>query len=74
MVKPHKSDIPMTYEYIRVTYGWYTSTCEWHMDDIQVHTSDVRMTYEYIQVTFGWHTSRVHTSDIQMACEWHKKF
>ena len=27
MVKPHTSDIRMRYEYIRVTYGWHTSTC-----------------------------------------------
>ena len=26
MVKPHISDIRMTYEYIQVTYGCYTST------------------------------------------------
>ena len=65
MVKPHKSDIRMTYEYIRVTYGW--------------HTSDIRMTYEYIRVTYRWHTStyewhtddiRVHTSDIRMTYEY----
>ena len=38
------------------------------------------MTWEYRRVTYGWHTSkweghtddiRVHTSHIQMACEWH---
>ena len=62
MVKPHTSDIRMTYEsstcelhadvtykYIRVTYRWHTSTYEWHTDDIWVHTSDIRMTCE-------WHT------------------
>ena len=32
MVKPQTSDIRMTYEYIRVTYG--------------SHTSDIRITYE----------------------------
>ena len=63
-IQVHRSDIRMTCEYIRVTYGW--------------HTSDIRMTYEYIRVTYGWHTStyewhtgdiRVHTSDILV----HKK-
>ena len=75
MVKPHASDIRMTYEYKRVTYWWDTSTYEWHTDDIRVHASDIRMTYEYIRVTYGWHTStnewhtdeiRVHTSDTRM--------
>ena len=28
MVKPHKSDIRITYEYIRVTHRWYASTYE----------------------------------------------
>ena len=55
MVKPHTSDIRMIYEYIRVTYGWHTSTYERHTDDIRVHTSDIRLTYEYIRMTYGWH-------------------
>ena len=67
MVKPRTSDIQMTYEYIRVAYGW--------------HRSDTRMTYEYIQVMYGWHTSTyerhtdvtlVHTTDIRMAYEYIK--
>ena len=79
MVKLHTSDIRMTYEYIRVTYGRHASAYEWHTDDIRVHTSDIRMTYEYIRVTYGWHTStyewhtddiRVHTSGIQMTYEY----
>ena len=37
MVKPHTSDLRMTYEL--------------HTDDIRVHTSDIQMTYEYIRVT-----------------------
>ena len=49
MVKPHTSDIRMTYDYIRVTYGWHTSIYEWHTNDIRVHTSAIRMTCE-------WHT------------------
>ena len=59
MVKPHTSDIRMTYGYIRVTYGWYTSTYQLHRDDIRVHTSGIWMTYE-------WHTDdiRVNTGDI----------
>ena len=70
----------MTYDYIRVTYGWHASTYEWHTGDIRVHTSDIRITYEYVQVTYGWHTStyewhkddiRVHTSDIRMTYEWY---
>lgn len=43
------SDIWMIYEYIRVTYGRYTSTYKWHMDDMRVHTNDAGMTYEYIE-------------------------
>ena len=35
------SDIQMTYDYIRVTYGWHT-------DDIRVHTTEIRMGYAYI--------------------------
>ena len=79
MVKPHRTDIRMTYEDIQVKYGWHTSTDEWHTDDIRVtyerhtddiriYTSDIRMTYEYIRVTYGWHTSTYdwHTDDIQV--------
>ena len=40
MVKPHISDIRMTYEYIQVTYGWHTGAYGWHTDDIWVHTSE----------------------------------
>ena len=57
MVKLHKSDIRMTYECIRVTYGWHTSIHEWNTDNIRVHTSDIRMAYEYIRVTYEWHAS-----------------
>ena len=66
MVKPHTSDIPVTCEYIRVAYGWHTSTYEWVTDNIRVHTSDIRMTYKYIPVTYGWYTStyKWHTDDI----------
>ena len=66
-----------------MTYGWHTSTYEWHTDEIQVtygwYASDIRMTYEYIRVKYGWHTStcewhtddiRVHTSDIRMTYEY----
>ena len=86
MVKPHTSDIRMTYEFIRVTYEWHTSAYEWHTstyewntDDIRVHTSDMRMTYEYIRVTYKWHTIthewhtdeiRVHTTEIRMIYEY----
>ena len=68
--KPHTSHIPMTYKYIRVKYGWHTSTNEY-----------IPMTYEYIRVTYGRHTIKcewhseyiwVYTSGIQMACEWKK--
>ena len=60
-IRTHTSDMWITYEYIRVTYGWHTSTYDWHTDDIQVNTSDIRMTYE-------WHTDEIqlHTSDIRM--------
>ena len=44
MVKPHTSNIRMTYKYIRVIYGWHASTYERHTDDIQEHPSDIRMT------------------------------
>ena len=80
MVKSHTSNIRMIYKYIRVRYGWHTSTYEWHTDDIRLHMSDIRMTYEYIRVTYGWHTStcewhtddiRTHTSDIRTTYEWH---
>ena len=79
MVKPHTSATRMTYEDIRVTYGWHMSTYEWHTNDIRVHTSDIRMIYKYIRVTYGWHTRtykwhtvdiRVHTSDIRMTYEY----
>ena len=50
-IRVHTSDTGMTYEYIRVTYGWHTVTYEWHTDDIQVHidkiwapANDMRMT------------------------------
>ena len=65
MVKLHMSDIRMTCEHIRVTYGW--------------HTSDIQMAYEYIRVTYRWHATtyewhrddtRLHTSDIQMTYEY----
>ena len=56
-IRVHTSDIEMTYEYIRVTYGWHTSTHEWHTDDIRVPTSDMRMTCEYIGMTYECHTN-----------------
>ena len=34
MVKPHTSDIRVTYEYIRVTYGWHTSTYVTRMSSV----------------------------------------
>ena len=69
MVKPHTSDIQMTYEFIRVIHGWHTSAYKWYTDDTQVHTCDIQMKY-------GWHTSTYewHTNDIQMTWKWHKKY
>ena len=49
MVKPHTSDTRMTYEYIRVTYGWHTSAYEWQKNDIRVCTSGIRMTHRYVR-------------------------
>ena len=79
MVKPQTSDIRMTYEYIRVTYGWHTSdvrmTDEYigvHTNDIltiyEWHTSDIRITYEIIRMTSEWHTSTYewYTNDIRI--------
>ena len=43
------SDIRMTSEYIRMTYGWHTN-------DIRVHTSGIWMAWEYIRVAYRWHT------------------
>ena len=44
-----------------VTYGWHTSTHEWHTSDTRMtherHTDDTRMTHEHIRVTCGWRTS-----------------
>ena len=64
MVKPHTSDIRVTYRVytsdIPMTYEHY----QWHTDDIRVYTSDIRMTYEYIRLTHKWH-------DIRMTFEWH---
>ena len=37
-IRVHKSGIRMTYEHMRMKYGWHTSTYEW------VHTS----TYSYV--------------------------
>ena len=79
MVKPHTSDIRVIYEYIWVTYGWHTSTYEWHAwhtstyewhtNDIRVHTSDIPMAYKYIRVTcqYIWVTYGWYTSTY----EWH---
>ena len=63
----HTSDIRMTYVYIRVIYGWHTSTYEWHTDGMQVHTSGIRMTYEYVRVAYEWHTGihEWHTDDMR---------
>ena len=64
MVKPHRDDIQghtsdtgMTYKYIRVTYGWDTSTHDWHTNGIRVHIDKI------------W----AHTNDMQMTCEWNIK-
>ena len=75
-IQVHMSDLWMTYEYIRVIYGWHTSTYEWHTNDMRVHTSDIRMTYEYIRVIYGWHTSTYgrHTityKNIRVTYRWH---
>ena len=69
-IRVHTSDIRMTHEYIRVTYGWYTSTYEWHTDDIQVHTSDIRMAYEWHAGTycFGLFTKIKKGSGISFWC------
>ena len=69
MVKPQTSDIQVTYEYIRVTYGWHTSTYEWLKDDIRVHMSKIRMH----TITYEWHRDDipVHTNDIRMTYGWH---
>ena len=68
-IRVHTSDIWMTYEYIRVTYGLHTSTNEWHTDNIRVHTRDIRIIYEYIRVTYEWHGIRItferHTDDMR---------
>ena len=76
MVKPHASDIRMTYEYIRVTYeyiqvtyGWHTSTCEWHTDDILVHTSDIRITYKCTQMIYE--LIGMPCECIRVTYEWH---
>ena len=76
MVKPQTSDIRMAYEYMRVTYVWYTDDIRVHTSDIRVayiwHMSEIRMTYEYIQVTYEWHTDNIqviygwYTSDIRV--------
>ena len=73
MLKPQTSDKRMTYEHIRVRYGWHMSTYEWHTDDKWVHTSDIRITCEYIQVTYGWHTSDIRMTHeyIRMTYRWH---
>ena len=56
-----------------MTYGWYTGTYEWHMDDIRGHTSDIWMIYKYIRVTYGWHTStyKWHKDDMRVTYGWH---
>ena len=70
-MRVHTSNIRISYEYIRVTYGWHTSTYEcigvtygwhtgtyeWNTDGIRVHTSDIWMTYGYIRLTYEWHMS-----------------
>ena len=73
MLKPQTSDKRMTYEHIRVRYGWHMSTYEWHTDDKWVHTSDIRMTHEYIRMTYRWHTSTYegHANDIRVTYGWH---
>ena len=77
LVKPHTSDIRMTYVYIQVPYGCHTSTYEWHTDDIRVHANGIRVTYEYIRVTSNIRMTfeciritRAHMSDIRMKYEY----
>ena len=55
----HTSDIRMTYEYIRVTYGWHTGTYEWHTDDIQIHTTDILMKYKWHTCTYDLHSNDI---------------
>ena len=50
-VRVHTNDIRMAYEYIRVAYGWHTSTMTYyaiqvHTSDIPLDTIDIRMIYE----------------------------
>ena len=74
-IQVHTSDIPMIQEYIRVTYGWNTSTCEWHTDDIRVaygwHTSTYEWHTDGMSI-YEWHTDdiRVCLSDIRMTYEY----
>ena len=70
VVKLQTSDIRVTYEYIRRTFGCHTSTYEWQRDDIRVHTSNIRMTYEYIRMSHGWHYEW-HTDDLLVTSGWH---
>ena len=44
-IRVHASNIRMTYEYIRVTYGWYIS--------------EIRMTYEWYTSTYDWHANGI---------------
>ena len=46
MVKPHTSDIRMTYPYIRVRYGWHTSTYQWRTSTYEWDT-DGMSAYEW---------------------------
>ena len=72
MVKPHTSDIRMTYEYIRVAYRRHTSRYEWHTNGVRVHTDDLQAYRSDIQMKYQWHESTYdwHTNDMQIANEW----
>ena len=44
------------------------TTDEWHMNN------NIRVRKSYIQMASGWHTNdtRLYTSDVRMAYEWHR--
>ena len=71
-VKPQKSDIRMTYEYIWVTYGWHTSTYGWHTITHK-YIRVTQLTFEYIPLTNGtWvyiDNIQAHANDMRMTQE-----
>ena len=89
-ILPKITILPLFRENSKLLKMGLMSTYEWHTDGMQVHTSDIRMTYQYIRVTYGWHASTydwqandiwvyvgkiwAHTNNMQMTCEWHKKY